>query len=532
MAIVTDTTNANSIEANNHSPRNSAGAVNSPRLGRPMRTTVSPPWNEIVRGESDMTESVDLLSKLAIAVAPEVVPSSSSSSLSSIAEEGNSENGNVGKKTAWKLPSDSPGPTAAEFGPVMGADSWPALSESTRSSTKSTSVPVKGLSDGSSSVPVTEGNGNASSVLQKQLTDNKDANLATSSSIPARPRSRKQSGSTSSSGGVAQTSAIVAPTVDLRSNNPSARDHNHRSGPVSHSQNGNEHPQQQRSSFRSRNGGNYSRGDGSYQHNYGVRRDQERGNQELSGHRNFNNNRDSHMPQQRAMPRFGRPAAPPPISPATAAYISPASVRPFGGPVVFPDTPVYYVPIPPMDLRNVPYYQPIQPHMVYYPPPNQFLHAQIVKQIDYYFSNENLVKDIYLRRQMDKEGWVSIAVIAGFKKVMELTTDVQLILDAVRTSAFVEVQGEKVRKRTDWPKWVLSTSAHSSGVASPRFPDSLSHDTLASGIESVSLNVRDTRFDNVVGHADAHAAMSRRLEELNRIGEKGQTSTAATGTST
>ncbi|XP_030465140.1 la-related protein 1C-like isoform X2 [Syzygium oleosum] len=530
MAIATDTTNANSIEANNHSPRNSAGAANSPRLGRPTRTAVSPQWNEIVRGETDMTESVDLLSKLSIAVAPEVVPSSSSSSLSSIAEEGSSDNGNVGKKTAWKLPSDSPGPAAAEFVPVMGADSWPALSESTRSSTKSTSVPVKGLSDGSSSVPVTEGNGNASSVSQKQLTDNKDANIATSSSVPARPRSKKQSGSTSSSGGVAQTSAIVSPSVDPRSNNPSARDHNHRSGPVSHSQNGNEHPQQQRSSLRHRSGGNYSRGDGPYQHNYGVRRDQERGNQELSGHRNFNNNRDSHMPQQRAaISRYGRPSAPPPIPPASA-YIGPASVRPFGGPVVFPEAPVYYVQIPPMDLRNVPYYQPIQPHMVYLPPPNHLLHAQIVRQIEYYFSNENLVKDIYLRRQMDKQGWVSIAVIAGFKKVMELTTDVQLILDAVRNSAIVEVQAEKVRRRADWMRWVLSTSAHSSGITSPRFPDSLSHDTVASGIESVSLNVRDTRFDYMVGHADAHAAISRTLEEFNRIGETGQTSTAGTST--
>ncbi|KAK3413768.1 hypothetical protein EUGRSUZ_I02318 [Eucalyptus grandis] len=531
MAIVTDTTNANSIEANNHSPRNSAGAVNSPRVGRQARTMASPQqWTEIVRGgESDVTESVDLLSKMNIAVAPEVVPSSSSSSLSSIAEEGGSENGNVGKKTPWKLPSESPGPPAAEFGPVMGAESWPALSESTRSSTKSTSVPVKGLSDGSPPVPVTEGNGNASSVSQKQLTDNKDAIIATSSPMPARPRSKRQSGSTSSGGGVAQTSAVVAPSVDLRSNNPSARDHNHRSGPVSHSQNGNEHPQQQRSSFR-RGGGNYSRGDGSYHHSYGVRRDHERGNQELSGHRNFNNNRDSHMPHQRGMPRIGRPAPPPPVSPSTAPYIGPASVRPLGGPLVFPETPVYYFPIP-LDIRN-PFYPPMQPPMVYIPPPNHLLRAQIVSQIDYYFSNENLVKDPYLRQQMDRQGWVSIAVIAGFKKVKELTNDVQLILDAVRTSAVVEVQGDKVRKRTDWMKFVLSTSAHSSGTTSPQVPTSLNHDTLASGTELGSLNVRETRSDNVVGQVDAYVVISRRLEEANRNRETGQTSTAATGTST
>lgn len=95
---------------------------------------------------------------------------------------------------------------------------------------------------------------------------------------------------------------------------------------------------------------------------------------------------------------------------------------------------------------------------------------------------------------------------------------------------YYEPQAEKVRRRADWMRWVLSTSAHSSGVTSPRFPDSLSHDTVAPGIESVSLNVRDTRFDYMVGHADAHAAISRTLEERNRIGETGQTSTAGTST--
>lgn len=32
-------------------------------------------------------------------------------------------------------------------------------------------------------------------------------------------------------------------------------------------------------------------------------------------------------------------------------------------------------------------------------------------------SNENLVKDTFLRRNMDNEGWVPVTLIAGFKKV-------------------------------------------------------------------------------------------------------------------
>lgn len=32
-------------------------------------------------------------------------------------------------------------------------------------------------------------------------------------------------------------------------------------------------------------------------------------------------------------------------------------------------------------------------------------------------SDENLIKDTYLRQKMDEQGWVPISLIAGFKKV-------------------------------------------------------------------------------------------------------------------
>ncbi|VEL11626.1 unnamed protein product [Protopolystoma xenopodis] len=39
------------------------------------------------------------------------------------------------------------------------------------------------------------------------------------------------------------------------------------------------------------------------------------------------------------------------------------------------------------------------------------------RQIDFYFSETNLVHDLFLRRQMDPEGWVSLATIASFKRI-------------------------------------------------------------------------------------------------------------------
>ncbi|KAF7801270.1 la-related protein 1C-like [Senna tora] len=45
------------------------------------------------------------------------------------------------------------------------------------------------------------------------------------------------------------------------------------------------------------------------------------------------------------------------------------------------------------------------------------LKNEIVKQIEYYFSNENLIKDSYLRSKMNHKGWVHIDVIAEFRRV-------------------------------------------------------------------------------------------------------------------
>ena len=51
------------------------------------------------------------------------------------------------------------------------------------------------------------------------------------------------------------------------------------------------------------------------------------------------------------------------------------------------------------------------------------LHSQ------YYFSEENLMRDFFLRRKMTKEGWIPINLISTFNRVKNLTMDVQVIID-------------------------------------------------------------------------------------------------------
>lgn len=48
---------------------------------------------------------------------------------------------------------------------------------------------------------------------------------------------------------------------------------------------------------------------------------------------------------------------------------------------------------------------------------------------EYYFSLDNLERDFFLRRKMDQEGFLPVALVASFHRVQALTTDVNLILE-------------------------------------------------------------------------------------------------------
>jgi len=46
---------------------------------------------------------------------------------------------------------------------------------------------------------------------------------------------------------------------------------------------------------------------------------------------------------------------------------------------------------------------------------------------EYYFSVENLCKDLYLRGKMDGEGWVFLSEIANFNRIRCLTPDIRMV---------------------------------------------------------------------------------------------------------
>ncbi|XP_061998826.1 la-related protein 1C-like [Rosa rugosa] len=487
------------------SPRQGGGggdSVSSPQSRRAAKAAAAvAPWTQIVRGESEppimaapsspsssSTAAVTEQQPVAAASFSSASPSQSNSPSPTPAEDSVGEgsenssgpNGNAGKKPAWNKPSNG----AIEVGPVMGAVSWPALSDA-RASTKSSSESLKGVSDAPLSVSVTQGAGTTTISSPKQV----NSSSTPTHSGPTRQRSMKQrnNASASSNGGIPQHQMPAGQGVEVTPNNPSPKDHSHRSAFGSQTHSSNDHPQQ-RNSFRNRNGGPHPRGDGSHHHNYGSRH-QDRGSQDWNNHRNFNS-RDNHMHPQRVVPRAMRPSHQAPAPPNAPAFI-PQPMRSFG-PIGFDlQGPLVYFQQDPL----VPFMAPPR-HPLIFAGPDLQLHNKITNQIDYYFSNENLIKDTFLRRNMDDQGWVRVKLIAGFNKVMNLTDNIQIILDALRMSTVVEVQGDKIRRRNDWMRWVMP-AAQPPAVSSSQTLGKSGNDMLSAHIQSISLDEKTTNNKNI-----------------------------------
>ncbi|CAG7860736.1 unnamed protein product [Brassica rapa] len=83
------------------------------------------------------------------------------------------------------------------------------------------------------------------------------------------------------------------------------------------------------------------------------------------------------------------------------------------------------------------------------------LKTKILNQVQYYLSEDNLPNDVYLRKRMNDEGFVHIEFISGFNKLKALTSNVHLVLDSLRDSDIIEVQGNEIRNRHVWRKYVM-----------------------------------------------------------------------------
>ncbi|XP_020206485.1 la-related protein 1C [Cajanus cajan] len=489
-------------KSSNHHSRPSAPPPAQPIDGSSpkfWRKNLSSPWAQVVCGGepesvADINQSPPSPSSSSSLVAdqlplsecsPKVLLSSSpvhNCNTVGAADCSESCEGNVDrfKKPIWKKPSNG-----VECGPVMGAESWPALSVSTKGSAKlSAESSSKTVVDGSLST--SQGPMTSQSSSRKQVTTDARHNSVTNYNGLNRPRPRpmrRVSGNSSGSVGPSQSNfsnpplppppppfpVYQLPPVSYGNMVSGTRD------PVTRDQywdnNWDARPivggfmpimnEYQGSSRRGYFGPPHPRGDGSY-HN--SRRD-DRGN--------YVSTRDAFLPQSRMPPR-GLLRHPPPSTAATqpiGSYANPMGFSEF----------YYYRPVAVEQFTGVPYF-------THGPPPATYFSAAeplsnlILKQIEYYFCDDNLVRDEFLKSKMDDQGWVPVTLIADFPRVRNLTSNIQLILDSLRTSLVVEVQGDKLRRKNEWSAWVLA--ADSGGSVSPL---AWRHSNLTSNFQNITL---------------------------------------------
>lgn len=83
------------------------------------------------------------------------------------------------------------------------------------------------------------------------------------------------------------------------------------------------------------------------------------------------------------------------------------------------------------------------------------LAQKIITQVEYYFSDDNLVKDSFLMQRIhrDKRGFVDLKLIASFKKMKKLTHDINVIATALHNSKKLEINkaGTMVRRVAPLP---------------------------------------------------------------------------------
>ncbi|KAK9664103.1 hypothetical protein RND81_14G019900 [Saponaria officinalis] len=235
---------------------------------------------------------------------------------------------------------------------------------------------------------------------------------------------------------------------------------------------------------------------------------------------NFSNRRQNNVPEAGGYPypSWHYPRVVGPID----GVMQPGLIRPYGRPPFlgpgpafvggpgFPGgAPVYYIAAPPppgairgpFSPRFAPY--PLNPVVTVMSPETLALRANIVKQIEYYFSDENLQKDKYLTSHMDEQGWVPVSVIADFNRVKRMSTDIPFILDALQSSYTVEVQGDKLRNRDNWSKYVAAVEQASSAspveVEMPNEESTSIDDGNVKEVTSVGAAIISSSGDNL-GH--------------------------------
>lgn len=103
---------------------------------------------------------------------------------------------------------------------------------------------------------------------------------------------------------------------------------------------------------------------------------------------------------------------------------------------------------------------------------NDELANKICAQVEFYFSDENIIKDAFLLKHVkrNKEGYVSLKLISSFKRVKHFSRDWRVVGAALAKSKKLEVnpQGTKLRRVDPLPP--IDQTAPSRTILAARLP--------------------------------------------------------------
>ena len=98
-----------------------------------------------------------------------------------------------------------------------------------------------------------------------------------------------------------------------------------------------------------------------------------------------------------------------------------------------------------------------------------------VKQVEFYFSEQNLVRDLFLRNRMDSSGYVYVTVVSNFSaaRAKAKNTPHSKLVEALMGSELLQVKVDskghgildaeaaalaKVRVKQNWKRWLTTSS--------------------------------------------------------------------------
>jgi len=142
--------------------------------------------------------------------------------------------------------------------------------------------------------------------------------------------------------------------------------------------------------------------------------------------------------------------------------------------------------------------------------------AKIKKQIEFYFSDSNIVKDAFLKSKVESTegGWVAASVLASFKRVKEMLKEgaveeanaAAFVCDAVKDSEDLEVDKEKlqIRRKKPIPEKTDADARTIYVKGWPREPEpsieAVSDFYTAQGVKVLCVRLRRSEFGRYRGH--------------------------------